>query len=72
VVGSKIFIFGGISINQQFLNNIYILDTKNHQLTQLNVGGSHPSPRAGTNLFQLSNQLVLFGGKKKLEKYEIK
>ena len=49
-------------MNHQILNNIYILDTLSKQLTQINVGGSHPSPRAGAIFEKVDNQMVLIGG----------
>ena len=61
-VNNKIFIFGGVSVSKQFLNNIYVLDIVDNQLTQVNVGGVHPSPRAGASLTLVGNELVLCGG----------
>ncbi|XP_010278689.1 PREDICTED: tRNA wybutosine-synthesizing protein 2/3/4 isoform X2 [Nelumbo nucifera] len=61
VVGSKIYVFGGLN-NDVIFSSMHVLDTENLQWTEVNIRGEWPSPRHSHSLVSHGSQLFMFGG----------
>nr|GMC77290.1 tRNA wybutosine-synthesizing protein 2/3/4 [Ipomoea batatas] len=61
VVGSKIYIFGGIH-NDVILSSLHVLDTQAMTWNELEVKGELPCPRHSHSMVAYGTQLYIFGG----------
>lgn len=61
MVGSKIYIFGGIH-NDVILSSLHVLDTQAKTWNELEVKGELPCPRHSHSMVAYGTQLYIFGG----------
>lgn len=64
VVGSCVFLFGGV-LEGQRTNFMAVLNSSTQHFHYLQCGGSLPDPRCGHSLSTVGNRLYLFGGELK-------
>ncbi|KAK6123931.1 hypothetical protein DH2020_042328 [Rehmannia glutinosa] len=61
VVGSKIYVFGGI-YNDSILSSLYVLDTETSEWSEIKSHGDQPGPRHSHSMDTKESKLYLFGG----------
>ncbi|XP_059624191.1 tRNA wybutosine-synthesizing protein 2/3/4 [Cornus florida] len=61
VVGSKIYVFGGI-LNDVISSSLCVLDINNLQWTEICIQGKWPCPRHSHSLVAFGSRLFMFGG----------
>ncbi|KAI9197573.1 hypothetical protein LWI28_000896 [Acer negundo] len=61
VVGSKIYVFGGLTDNA-ISSSLHVLDTDNLQWKELSVGGEWPCARHSHSMVAYGSQIYMFGG----------
>ncbi|KAK3188377.1 hypothetical protein Dsin_027938 [Dipteronia sinensis] len=61
VVGSKIYVFGGLTDDAISLS-LHVLDTDNLQWKELSVGGEWPCARHSHSMMAYGSQIYMFGG----------
>nr|XP_027087531.1 tRNA wybutosine-synthesizing protein 2/3/4-like [Coffea arabica] len=61
VMGSKIYIFGGVD-NNAIVSSLFVLDMKNLQWTEIPIKGEWPSPRHSHSMLAYGDHLYMFGG----------
>ncbi|KAI3456455.1 hypothetical protein Pfo_013118 [Paulownia fortunei] len=61
VVGSKIYVFGGIH-NDSILSTLYVLDTDNSEWSEIESHGDQPGPRHSHSMDTKGSKLYMFGG----------
>lgn len=61
VVGSKIYVFGGIH-NDVISSSLYVFDTHNLEWSEISVQGEWPSPRHSHSMLAHGTYLYVFGG----------
>ncbi|XP_073302824.1 tRNA wybutosine-synthesizing protein 2/3/4 [Primulina huaijiensis] len=61
VVGSKIYVFGGI-YNDKILSSLYVLDTLTSEWTEIETRGNWPGPLHSHSMESNCSKLYMFGG----------
>ncbi|KAL8032845.1 hypothetical protein ABFX02_13G123600 [Erythranthe guttata] len=61
VVGSKIYVFGGIH-NDEVLSSLYVLDTHTSEWSEIESHIDHPGPRHSHSMDAKGSKLYIFGG----------
>ncbi|KAL0398766.1 UNVERIFIED_CONTAM: tRNA wybutosine-synthesizing protein 2/3/4 [Sesamum radiatum] len=61
VVGSKIYVFGGID-NDAVLSSLYVFDTDTSEWSEIEIQGDQPGPRHSHSMDASGSKLYIFGG----------
>ncbi|XP_011096065.1 tRNA wybutosine-synthesizing protein 2/3/4 [Sesamum indicum] len=61
VVGSKIYVFGGID-NDAVLSSLYVFDTDTSEWSEIEIRGDQPGPRHSHSMDASGSKLYIFGG----------
>ncbi|KAL0363221.1 UNVERIFIED_CONTAM: tRNA wybutosine-synthesizing protein 2/3/4 [Sesamum calycinum] len=61
VVGSKIYVFGGID-NDAVLSSLYVFDTDTFEWSEIEIQGDQPGPRHSHSMDASGSKLYIFGG----------
>lgn len=61
-VGSKLYVFGGLSRDYGWLNDLYAFDTETKQWQNVAYEGTPPSPRDKLTCVAMGTKILFFGG----------
>ncbi|XP_031564437.1 tip elongation aberrant protein 1-like [Actinia tenebrosa] len=61
-IGNKLYMFGGLSRDSGWLNDLYVLDTDTMNWDLVQAEGNYPSPRDKLSAGTMGKKMVLFGG----------
>lgn len=62
LIGKKLYLFGGGTMNNQYLNDIHAFSTETLRWEQLTVQGFPPSARVMHQATAYQNKIIIFGG----------
>lgn len=68
LINDEMVIFGGISDNNTYLNDVWMLNLSQYSWRRIGVAGEKPSERIGHSCASYSNVLIIFGGHEEASK----
>lgn len=68
LIDDEMVVFGGISDNNTYLNDVWMLNLSQHSWRRIGVSGEKPSARIGHSCASYSSVLIIFGGHEEASK----
>mgnify|MGYP002386127622 CR=1 FL=1 len=62
IIGDKLYLFGGLSQTQEYLNDLHILDLSSMNWSQPKISGKPPVPRESHTAIVYNSKIVIYGG----------